>query len=209
MPICATFLLLKINPPLSNGPPAASKRSYSQYHPRHCPAMSVKVTKMALWLTLLHAFVYPFPINPAHGSQENHSIQLPTALKRIHCKIKAITQRKPFISYVIPLPLLHVHTSIKHKSHPQAYTHTGIFQTLLQSVGSFCLSMGSITQTLLSGYVRYSFLLVVTWIRNIPHRPMYKNLWYLAFGTISGGCGTLRRRSHVGGSISLGVGFDS
>lgn len=146
---------------------------YSQYHSCHCPARSVKVAKMALWLTLLHAFLYPFPINPAHGSQGNHTIHKPTALKHIHCKIKAITQRKSFISYVIPLSLLHVHTSMTHKSHPQAYRHTGIFQTLLQSMGSFCLFMGSITWPLLSGYVRYSFHLVVTWIRNIPPRPMY------------------------------------
>lgn len=94
----------------------------SQYHSCQSPAMSVKVTTMAVWLTLLHAFLYPFPINPAHGSQGNHTIHMPTALKRIHCKIKAITQRKSFISYVIPLSLLHVHTSMTHKP-PGLQTH--------------------------------------------------------------------------------------
>lgn len=145
----------------------------SQYHSCHCPAMSVKVTRMALWLTLLHAFLYPFPINPAHGSQGNHTIHMPTALKHIHCKIKAITQRKIFhLLCNTPLPATR---SYKHDIQitSQAYRHTGIFQTLFQSMGSFCLSMRLITWPLLSGYVWYSFLLVVTWTRNIPPRPMY------------------------------------
>lgn len=178
MPICATFLLLRINPPLSNGPPSNFETRfispcYSQHHPCHCRAMSVKVTKMALWLTPSHAFLYPFPTNPAHGSPGNHTIHMPTALKHIHCKIRTITQRKPFVSYVILLSLLYIHISITHKSYPQVYRHTGILQTLFQSMGSFCLSMGSITWPLLSGYVWFSFLLVVTRIRNIPHRPTY------------------------------------
>lgn len=122
VPICFTFIFLKRNPPFSNRPPNTLENSFispqdSHCHPCNCPAMCVEVTKMTTQLTPLHAFLSPFPISSAHCSQGNHVIPMPTALKSIQCKIKAITQRKPFISYLILLSLPHTHSSTTHTPH--------------------------------------------------------------------------------------------
>lgn len=146
VPVCATFLFLKSNPPLSKGPPDSFEDTlrspwYSYCRPCNCPAMSVEVTKMTAWLTPLHAFLCPFPISSAHGSQGNHNIHMPPTPKRIHCKIKAITQRKLFISYLIPFSLLPIHTSITHKSHtpgPQAHRNLSDFLTFHAVIWFFC-----------------------------------------------------------------------